>query len=66
MPDDIGTIFVANKVNGAALLVMQKENFKDIGMEAGPLDLLQREIPSLCAEAIFVDHSTYCFRKILD
>ena len=32
MPDNIGTTFLGNKVNGAALLVMGREDFKEIGV----------------------------------
>ena len=32
MPDDFGTTFLGNKVNGAALLLMGQEDFKEIGV----------------------------------
>ena len=71
MPDNIGTTFLGNKVNGAALLVMVREDFKEIGVtQVGPLALLLGEITNLChekkAEAVFVDQNAYCFGKIID
>jgi len=71
MPDNIGATFVGNDVNGVALLVMGREDLKDIGVtKAGPLALLLKEITNLCrekkSEAVFIDHSAYCFQKILD
>ena len=64
MPDNIGTTFVRNDVNGVALLVMVRENLKYIGVtKAGPLALLLKEITNICrekkSEAVFIDHSPY-------
>ena len=71
MSDDIGTTFLENKVNGVALLVMGREDFKEIGVtQVGPLAILLEEIKNLCqekkAEAVFVDQNAYCFGKIID
>jgi len=67
MPDNVGATFVRNDVNGAALLAMRQENFKGIGVtKAGPLALLLKEIASLRTKAVFVNHNSYCFGKILD
>ena len=66
MPDNVCVTFVRNDVNGAALFAMQRDDFKDIGMtKAWSLLLLLKEIASLRTKAIFVDHNSYCFRKIL-
>ena len=64
MPEDVGTSFLGNKVNGAALFVMGREDFKEIGVtQVGPLALLLGEITNLCqekkAEAVFVDQNAY-------
>ena len=71
MPENIGATFVRNDVKGVALLVMGREDLKDIGLtKSGPLDFLLKDITNLCrenkSEAIFIDHSAYCFQKILD
>ena len=51
----------------AAKMTMRQEYFKNIGVtKAGPLDLLLKDITSLCTEAIFYDHSAYYFGMILD
>ena len=56
-----------NDVNGSALLTMQWDGFKDIGVtKAGPLALLLKEISTLSTKDIFVKHNSYCFGKILD
>ena len=71
VPDNIGATFVSNDVNRVALIVMGWEELKYIGVtKAGPLDLLFKETTSLCREniyeAIFVNHSSYCFHNILE
>ena len=41
MPDDIGTTFLDNKINGTALLDLGREDLKEIGMnQIGTLALL--------------------------
>ena len=51
MPDDVGTTFLGNKVNAAAMLVMGHEDFKEIGVtQVGPLALLLGEITNLRQE----------------
>ena len=51
MTDDVGTTFLGDKVNGAALIVMGREYFKEIGVsQVGPLALLLGEITNLCQE----------------
>ena len=48
MPNDIGPALVRNDVNGAALLVMVREDLKEIGVtKTGPLALLLKEIKNL-------------------
>ena len=48
MPDRIGTNFLENNVNGAALLDMQEENFKAAGVsKVVPLTLLSKGIAKL-------------------
>ena len=67
MPDDVGPALVRNYIDGAALLIMGQEDFKDIGVtNAGSLVLLLKEIAGLRSEVVFIDHSAYCFGKILD
>ena len=67
MPDNVRATFLGDDVNGATLLAMQQENFKGIGVtKAGPLALLLKEIASLHTKAIFLNHISYCFGKILD
>ena len=71
MSDNVRPTIVGDNINGAALLAMQREDFKDIGVtQVGPLALMLKEITNLCrekkSEAVFVDHDTYCFGKILD
>ena len=71
MPDDVGPALVRNDVNGGALLVMGREDLKEIGVtKAGPLALLLKEITNLCrenkSEAVSIDYNAYCFEKILD
>ena len=49
MPDNIGATFVRNYFNGVALLVMGREDLKDIGVtKAGSLALLLKDITNLC------------------
>ena len=48
MPDDIGTTFLDDKINGTALLVVGWEYLKEIGMnQVGTLALLLEEITNL-------------------
>ena len=52
---------------GATKMTMRQEYLKNIGVtKAGPLDLLLKDITSLCLEAMFYDHNAYYFRTILD
>ena len=56
-----------NDANGSVLLAMRQDNFRGIGVtEAGPMVLLLKGIASLRTEAIFVEHNSYCFGKIID
>ena len=73
MSNGIFNTFLENNVNGAALLAIQEEFFKDDGVsKVGPLTLLLEEITHLHrekkpeAQAVFVDHNAYCFGKIID
>ena len=71
MPDEIGTTFLGNKVNGVSLLIMGREDIKEIGVtQVGPLAILLEEIKNLCrekkSEAVFFDQNAYCFGKIID
>ena len=71
MPDDFGPNLVRNDINRAVLLVMQREDLKEIGVtQVGSLALLLKGIENLCrekkSEAVFMDHNAYCFGKILD
>ena len=48
MPDDIGTNFLANKVNGVVLIVMGRKDVKKISVtQMGPLSILFRGIENL-------------------
>ena len=67
MPENVRPTIVGNNINGAALLVMHWEDFKDIGVtQVWKLALLFKEITRLRTESTSVNHSAYCFRKILD
>ena len=45
---------------------MGQEDFKEIGMtKAGPLALMLKEIERFCTKALFVEHNSYFFGKIL-
>ena len=51
---------------GAAKMSIRQEYFEHIGVtKAGTLDLLLKEIASLCTEAIFSNQSAYYFEVIL-
>ena len=69
VPDYAVPALVRNYVNGSALLVMGREDLKEIGVtKVGPLALLVKEISNLCRknkfEAVLIDHNAYCFGKI--
>ena len=73
MPDGIGATFLENNYNGTALLDIQEEKYKAVGVsKVGPLNLLLEEITNLRienkpeAQAVFVDHNFYCFGNIID
>ena len=61
MTDEVGPTLWGCQDNHAAGI------FKNIGVtKSGPLDLLLKEIASLCPEAIISNHSAYYFGMILD
>ena len=67
IPDNVRPTIVGNNINGDALLAMQREDFKKIGVtQVEPLALLLKEIARLCTEATFFNHSAYWFQKNLD
>ncbi|KAL7550410.1 hypothetical protein ACHAWF_013653 [Thalassiosira exigua] len=68
IPSDVGSCFKENEIQGSELLAMNMEGLKMIGIErAGTLCLLSKEIESLRrASYVLIEHSPYCFGKILD
>ena len=71
IPSDVSTAFKDNEITGRELLTLKIEGLKMIGIErAGTLCLLLDEIEGLKKASqdvvTLVEHSPYCFGKILD
>mmetsp|Transcript_19222 Transcript_19222/g.32423 ORF Transcript_19222/g.32423 Transcript_19222/m.32423 type:complete len:625 (-) Transcript_19222:162-2036(-) len=72
IPDDVGSIFRENKINGSELLALDKEGLKMLEVKrVGTICLLSDEISLLKKAAnddkvTHIEHSPYCFGKILD
>lgn len=74
IPEDIVTSFIENEINGLELLALERDRLKDIGVKrVGTicLLLLLKEIKQLDkkvsqGEVTLIEHSPYCFGKILD
>jgi hypothetical protein len=71
VPDDIGTLFWENEINGLELLAFNESGLKMIGVNrVGSICLLLKEIKQLDEAsrdtATLIEYSPYCFGKILD
>ena len=69
--DEVAHIFVENEITGNELLALNMDGLKMIGIErAGTLCLLLEEIKKLKQSSqdtvTLIEHSPYCFGKILD
>jgi len=69
--DEVAHIFVKNEITGNELLALNMDGLKMIGIErAGTLCLLLEEIKKLKQSSqdtvTLIEHSPYCFGKILD
>jgi len=69
--DEVAHIFVHNEITGNELLALSMDGLKMIGIErAGTLCLLLEEIKKLKQSSqdtvTLIEHSPYCFGKILD
>jgi len=72
IPDDVGSLFLENEINGSELLALDKEGLKMLGVKrVGTICLLSDEICLLKKAAnadkvAQIEHSPYCFGKILE
>lgn len=72
IPDDVSGLFRENAINGSELLALNVEGLKMLGVKrVGTMCLLSDEISLLKKAAnenkvTHIDHSPYCFGKILD
>ena len=72
IPDDIAGLFGENEINGLELLALDKEGLKMLGVQrVGTICLLFAEIIKLEQTVsqdvvTLIEHSPYCFGKILD
>ena len=72
IPDDVGSLFLENEINGSELLALDKEGLKMLGVKrVGTICLLSDEICLLKKAAnadkvAQIEHSPYCFGKIFD
>ena len=69
--DEVAHIFVENEITGNELLALNMDGLKMLGIErAGTLCLLLEEIKKLKQSSrdnvTLIEHSPYCFGKILD
>ena len=69
--EDVGSVLKENNITGCELLTLKIEGLKMIGIErAGTLCLLLEEIKKLKQSSqdtvTLIEHSPYCFGKILD
>eukprot|EP00984_Skeletonema_dohrnii_P021398 scaffold10679_cov99-Skeletonema_dohrnii-CCMP3373.AAC.3 len=72
IPDEVGSLFLENEINGSELLALTADGLKMLGVKrVGTICLLSDEI-SLLKKAsnedkvTQIEHSPYCFGKILD
>ena len=71
LPEKVSAKFCANEITGRELLAMNSDSLKMMGIErVGTVVLLLKEISSLARTSgdvvTFIEHSPYCFGKILD
>ncbi|KAL3797591.1 hypothetical protein ACHAW5_003310 [Stephanodiscus triporus] len=71
LPEEVGIILYDNKITGQELLALSLDGLKMMGIErAGTMCLLLKEIEKLeksCRDFVtLIEHSPYCFGKILD
>ena len=71
IPGGVAQLFVENEINGSELLALNEFGLETIGVKrAGTICLLLKEIKQLDKAsrdvATFIEHSPYCFGKILD
>ena len=72
VPDEVSQLFLRNEIKGSELLALDKDGLKMIGVDrVGTICLLLKEIKSLEEKVnqgvvTFIEHSPYCFGKILD
>jgi hypothetical protein len=71
LPEDVSIILYENKITGQELLALSIDGLKMMGIErAGTLCLLLKEIEKLDKSGrdyvTLIEHSPYCFGKILD
>eukprot|EP00586_Coscinodiscus_wailesii_P010113 CAMPEP_0172490414 /NCGR_PEP_ID=MMETSP1066-20121228/20820_1 /TAXON_ID=671091 /ORGANISM="Coscinodiscus wailesii, Strain CCMP2513" /LENGTH=605 /DNA_ID=CAMNT_0013258867 /DNA_START=47 /DNA_END=1864 /DNA_ORIENTATION=+ len=71
VPDDLSVIFQKNEIDGIALLALDREDLKDLGIKrTKSLAIIMKAIRQLKDDggrkASFIGHSDYCFGKLLD
>eukprot|EP00984_Skeletonema_dohrnii_P025940 scaffold15185_cov72-Skeletonema_dohrnii-CCMP3373.AAC.2 len=72
MQEDVSNLFIENSINGTELLALDRDGLKDIGVKrVGTICLLLEEIGAMKEKvnkeaATLIEHSPYCFGKILD
>ena len=71
LPEDVSIILYENEITGRELLALTRDNLKTMGMKrVGNVALLLKEIEKLEKSsrdnATLIEHSPYCFGKILD
>ena len=72
IPDDVASLFWENEINGLELLALNENGLKMLGVKrVGTICILFDEISSLKKAtnedmATLIEHSPYCFGKILD
>uniref|UniRef100_A0A6U3TM16 TLDc domain-containing protein n=1 Tax=Ditylum brightwellii TaxID=49249 RepID=A0A6U3TM16_9STRA len=71
IPDEVANLLEENKVSGSELLALGREDLKELGISRpGTLAVVFKDIKALQRKSqiypIFIDHSPYCFGKIID
>ncbi len=71
VPDEVAQLFSDNEINGSELLALNEFGLKEMGIKRiGTICLLMKEIKQLEKSnqdvSTLIEHSPYCFGKILD